>query len=90
MWNEENENEEDSPFWSLHGPSEKEEQMSMPEPVSLSDLPNPWGDVSPIDMEPSTMEESTMSTDEDSEESVILPRNWKKDQPRDVGTTTYT
>ena len=80
MWNEENENEEDSPFWSLHGPSEKEEQMSMPEPVSLSDLPNPWGDMSPIDLEQTSLD-CTMSTDSDSEENV---------QPRDVGTTTYT
>ena len=69
----------------------KEEPMSMPEPVSISDLPNPMGDLSTIDLEQTSLD-CMMSTESDSEseDSVILPRDWRNVQQRDVGTTTYT
>ena len=85
----ENQSDDDAPFWSLHGNFEMEEDPILPEPVSLSDLPNPWGDQSPIDLEQTSLD-CMMSTDSDSEESVILPRNWRNVLPRDVCTTTYT
>ena len=86
-WNERKPKEEEKKPWSW--PENSDEEMAWIEPVSLSDLPNPWGDMSPIDLEQTTMDSMT-STDDDSEESMILPRNWRNVQPRDVGTTTYT
>ena len=66
-----------------------EEDPILPEPMDLEDLP-PLPDLSQIYLDPTTMDGLTPSTDSESEESIILPRNWRNVQPRDVGTTIYT
>ena len=94
-WSERKLRGEDQRPWHWPNDSdwEMEEQM-MPEPVSLSDLP-PLPDLSQIlpdtiPIQETSMDGLTPSTDDDSLESVILPRDWRNVQPRDVGTTTYT
>ena len=81
---EEKPKEEEQKPWSW--PENSDEEMAWIEPVSLSDLPNPMEmdledlpplpDLSQICLDQTTMDGLTPSTDSDSEESIILPRNW--------------